>query len=45
VPEAKASLNPATTWSSVSNPVMTANGTNSVSVPIASGNRFFRLRR
>lgn|GEM_PF-967881 len=45
VPEAKASLNPATTWSSVSNPVMTANGTNSVSVPIASGNRFFRLGR
>lgn len=43
--EAKSSLNPAMTWSPVSNPVMTANGTNSVSVPIASGNRFFRLRR
>ena len=43
--EAKPSLNPATTWSSVSNPVMTANGTNSVSVPITAGNRFFRLRR
>lgn len=43
--EAKASLNPGTTWSSVPNQVMTANGTNSVSVPITTGNRFFRLRR
>ncbi|HEU0010578.1 MAG TPA: sialidase family protein [Verrucomicrobiae bacterium] len=43
--EAKSSLNPAMTWSSVSSPVMTANGTNSVSVPISSGNRFFRLRQ
>jgi subtilisin-like proprotein convertase family protein len=43
--EAKPSLNPSTTWSSVPEPVMTSNGTNSVSVPISSGNRFFRLRR
>jgi hypothetical protein len=43
--EAKSSLNPAMTWSSVSNPVMTANGTNSVNVPASGGNRFFRLRQ
>lgn len=43
--EAKPSLNPGATWSSVPNSVVTANGTNAVTVPISGGNRFFRLRR
>jgi subtilisin-like proprotein convertase family protein len=43
--EAKNDLDPMLIWEIVPNATMTSNGVSSVTVPVGTGNRFFRLRK